>query len=692
MRYFIFFLLIVPCCSLEAQVEVDLRNFTDKNGVSATANGNILSVSWPAGSNKTGKLVFDLGAQRPLFKSIALAEGKRDHQIVSNLAPAFILTVGKRDLISQNGWNIFFDKVPSKPFKSYNIGLNKKSAAVTSIGARTVIRIGSLHAPGFTGRLEITVYNGSPLMNIAAVMSTGSDSTAILYDAGLISKSPAWEKIGWSDVYEQMKWMNPEANDTATNLMVKYRSIIGENRNGSLVIFPAPHQYFYPLDEAFNLKFVWAGNRYRNLVDGYGIGIRQDLYGDRRFVPWFNAPPGTDQRLNFFVLLSDGNSSKALDGVKKFTNNDRFPALPGYKTMASHFHNEFIMKVVRANKPIPESPSFISVFKRTGIDIVHLGEFHYTAHPKGPDTLRLKELHALFQQCERLSSKEFLLLPGEEPNEFFGGHWLQFFPRPVYWIMARKEGLPFETDDPTYGKVYRIANENEMLDLLKKEDGLAWTAHPRTKGSTGYPDKYKTTSFFKSEHFLGAAWKAMPADLSLPILGKRVLDLMDDMNNWGERKKVIAEADLFTIEPENEMYAHLNVNYLKIDKLPDYKNGWQSIVDALQNGEFFSSTGEVLIPEFTVDEKSTGKEISVEGKMSKVAFKLKWTFPMNYAEIISGDGKNVYRERIMLDDTGSFGEQTFMKSVDLRGRKWVRLEAWDVAANGAFTQTVWIND
>jgi hypothetical protein len=690
MRYFIFLLLVVPCCSLEAQVQVDLRNFKNKNGASATANGNILSVSWPAGSNKTGNLVFDLGAQQPVFKSIALREGKRNHRIVSNLDPTFILTVGKRDLISQNGWNIFFDKVPEKPFKSYIIDLSKQSAAVTSVGTRTVISIGSLHAPGFKGTLEITVYNGSPLMNIAAVMSTDVDSTAILYDAGLISKGPAWERIGWSDVDEQMKSMKPANNDTAINLQVKYRSIIGENRNGSLAIFPAPHQYFYPLDEAFNLKFVWAGNHYRKLVDGYGIGIRQDLYGDRRFVPWFNSPPGTKQRLNFFVLLSSGNSSKALDGVKKFTNNDRYTALSGYKTMASHFHNEFIMKVVRANKPIPDSPSFIGVFKRTGVDIVHLGEFHYTAHPKGPDSLRLKELHALFQQCERLSSKEFLLLPGEEPNEFFGGHWLQFFPRPVYWIMSREEGAPFVTDDPKYGKVYRIANENEMLDLLKKEDGLAWTAHPRTKGSTGYPDKYKTTSFFKSEHFLGAAWKAMPADLSLPFLGKRVLDLMDDMNNWGERKKVIAEADLFTIEPENEMYAHLNVNYLKIGTLPDYKNGWQSIVDALKNGEFFSSTGEVLIPEFTVDGKSTGEEISVEGEASKVAFKLKWTFPMNYAEIISGDGKNVYRERIMLDDSESFGEQTFMKSIDLRGRKWVRLEAWDVAANGAFTQTVWI--
>jgi hypothetical protein len=472
--------------------------------------------------------------------------------------------------------------------------------------------------------------------------------------------------------------------------MVKYRTIIGENSTGSLALFPAPHQYFYPLDEAFNLKFVWAGNQYRDKIDGYGIGIRQDLFGDRRFVPWFNAPAGTKQRMNFFVLLNEGNSTAAMEEVKKFTNNDRYVALPGYKTMTSHFHNEFIMKVVLAGKPVPEDPSFIKVFKRHGVDIIHLGEFHYTAHPKGPDSLRLNELHALFEQCERLSSKDILLLPGEEPNEFFGGHWLQIFPKPVYWIMSRQEGKPFVTEDPKYGKVYRIGNEKEMLDLLKKENGLAWTAHARTKGSTGYPDKYKASEFFKAEHFLGAAWKAMPADLSLPFLGQRVLDLLDDMNNWGDRKKIIAEADLFTIEPENEMYAHLNVNYMKLDKLPEYKNGWQPVIDAMQKGQFFSSTGEVLIPEFTVNGKSTGEEISVTNGTANVSFKLKWTFPMNYAEIISGDGKKVYRERIMLDNTLSFGEQTITKSINLTGRKWVRLEAWDVAANGAFTQTIWI--
>src|SRR5687768_3312789 len=118
MRYHIVFLLIFSFFTLKAQIKADLKNFSRQNGTTAIVKGDVLSVSWPAGKSKTGKLIFDLSAQKPIFKSIELQEGGRNHQIASALEPAFILTVGKRDLISQNGWNIFFDKVPNKPFNS----------------------------------------------------------------------------------------------------------------------------------------------------------------------------------------------------------------------------------------------------------------------------------------------------------------------------------------------------------------------------------------------------------------------------------------------------------------------------------------------------------------------------------------------------------------------------------------------
>lgn len=692
MKGSILLLFILKVAVAFSQIPVNLSGFEKKNGASALVQNNQLLVTWKTDPSSLGRILLNLDPSLPLFRSFELSSGKNLFQpVAENLDPAFVLTIGKRDLISQNGWNIFFDKTSTGPQQAYPVTISRKQVAVRSEGSRTIISISSLTAAHFTGTLEITLYRGSPLLNIAAVMTTSKDSTAIIYDAGLVSASPAWEAISWADTDNRHQRLATNDTDSARNLPVKYRSIIGETSKGSLAIFPAPHQYFYPLDEAYNLKFTWYGNNYRNIVNGFGMGIRQDLLGDRRWVPWFNAPPGTKQRLNFFCMLSTNKSERLLDSVKRFTNNDTYRSIPGYKTMSSHFHNEFVMKVVVANRPLPDTPNFKKVFKNTGIDIIHLGEFHYTAHPKGPDELRLLELKYLFDICKKYSDEEFLLLPGEEPNEFFGGHWLQFFPKPVYWIMSRKPEMPFVSEHPVYGKVYRIGNSNEMLKLLELENGLAWTAHARTKGSTGYPDKYREEAFFKSDRFFGAAWKPIPADLSSDRLGKRILDLMDDMANWGHKKYAIAEADLFTVEPENEMYAHLNVNYMEMDSLPRYEDGWKPVIEGMQKGKFFVSTGEVLLPSFDVNGVRSGETLQLTGnKRATVNFKIDWTFPLSFAEIITGDGNQVYRQRIELNNTEAFGSKSFSIPVNLDGKKWLRLEAWDAAVNGAFTQFVWI--
>jgi len=676
----------------KAQAVVDLTGLEKKNGATALVKGNTLEVSWPTEGREHGRIILNLQAKTPLFSGIQLSQAGHYRSIAADLQPEFILTVGKRDLISQNGWNIFFDKVPNKPFTAHRVEMDKRSVVVSSSGSRTKITVGELHAATFSGNLEVTLYHGSPLLNVAAVLSTATDSTAIVYDAGLVSEKPTWKQVSWAATNKQYQTTPVSAADTSRNQAVKYRTILGETAGGSLAVFPAPHQYFYPLDEAFNLKFVWFGTNYRKLLPGYGLGIRQDLYGDRRYVPWFNAPPGTQQRLNFYCLLSAGKAETLLEDVKKYTHQDTYVRLPGYKTMASHFHNEYVMSELLAGKASAGTPEFINVFKSLGLDIVHLGEFHYTAHPKGPDKQRLKELATLFELCRSASDEEFLLLPGEEPNEFLGGHWLELFSRPVYWVMAKQPGVPFVQEHPTYGRVYHVGDKTEMLKLLEAEHGLAWTAHARTKGSTGYPDKYKGEAFFKSNHFMGAAWKALPADLSQPRLGKRALDLLDDFNNWGVQKKIIAEADLFTVNFENEMYAHLNVNYLPLAALPEFKNGWQPVVDVMEKGNFFSSTGEVLIPQFAVNGKGAGETVALANPAkADVTFALSWTFPMAFAEIISGDGQQVYRQRVELTATTAFGQRVFHVPSNLTNRKWVRLEAWDVAANGAFTQTVYLS-
>lgn len=649
-------------------------------------------LSWPAANNQTGRLVVSLEAGKPLFSHVQLGKNNQFSELATGVDPAFVLTVGKRDLISQNGWNIFFDKTNRLPSKAYAVELTKRSASIKTVGSRTVLCIGEVQAASFRGAVEITVYQGSPLVNIAAVMATNVDSTAYLYDAGLVGKhGSGWTTINWADTTDRMQQLPVDMKQPNRAQAVKYRTIIGANVNGSVAVFPAPHQYFYPLDEAFNLDFTWYGTGYRSLVADFGIGIRQDLMGDRRWVPWVNAPPGTQQRLNFFCLLSTGPPAQTLAEVKRFTHNDKYPVVVGYKTMSSHFHNEFVSKVVLAGKPVPAVPNFVKVFKNSGVNIVHLAEFHGPGHPKGPDSLRLRELKTLHEVCQRFSDNAFLLLPGEEPNNFFGGHWLDFFPKPVYWIMSRQPEMPFVTTESGYGKVYRIADKADMLRLLEVENGLAWTAHARTKGSTGYPDAYKDEAFYKSNHFFGAAWKNIPADLSEPRLSRRVLDLMDDMANWGLKKHVIAESDIFSMEPANETYAHLNVNYLQLDKLPVFSEGWAPVLDVMRQGKFFVTTGEIMLPTFAVNGKGAGETLTLpaDGKAT-VTLDMNWTYPLAFAEIISGDGKQVFRERVDLTNTLPFGQKAYTFVTNLKNRTWVRVEVWDAAVNGAFTQQIWL--
>jgi len=65
-------------------------------------------------------------------------------------------------------------------------------------------------------------------------------------------------------------------------------------------------------------------------------------------VPWFNAPPGTQQRLGVFYLLTRGSAPQALDAVARHTHGDRFKKLPGHLTFTSHYHIEHSKKFLEA--------------------------------------------------------------------------------------------------------------------------------------------------------------------------------------------------------------------------------------------------------------------------------------------------------------------------------------------------------
>jgi len=226
------------------------------------------------------------------------------------------------------------------------------------------------------------------------------------------------------------------------------------------------------------------------------------------------------------------------------------------------------------------------------------------------------------------------------------------------------------------------------LKLIRQEGGLAWQAHPRTKGSTGYPDKVKDTPYFRDVTYLGAGFKAMMSDYSSPRLGERALNLLDDMNNWGLRKFLVGEVDVFKIDHTHELYGHMNINYLKLDRTPQFPE-WSEVVTALKNGDFFVTTGEVLIHSFVINGTTSGgtTTLGAENEVT-VEADIEWTFPLNFYELVWGDGGKTYRKVVAVPETAQFGRNRFEMREKLPGARWARLAVWDIAANGAFTQPV----
>ena len=129
----------------------------------------------------------------------------------------------------------------------------------------------------------------------------------------------------WADALGKMQKTSVVSNTPAIPVAVKYRTMIAEGPNGSIAVFPAPHQYFYPLDFAENFKFPWYGSGYSKMPEGFGFGIRQPLEGDKRWVPWFDAPEDTEQHLGVFYLVSSANGEITSKEVERYTHSDRYP-------------------------------------------------------------------------------------------------------------------------------------------------------------------------------------------------------------------------------------------------------------------------------------------------------------------------------------------------------------------------------
>jgi len=677
--------------------ECDLTEYRAQPGLTATNDGDALAVGWEGEAGKQLRLRFTIASGVPTL-TLSFEEHGRWVTLGHGLEPVFTATTGRRrtnhGLPEEYRWDVFWDAPLEHPeeVRHYSAQFEATGCSVRTDGSRLEIEFPGARLGTFTGKLRFTVYSGANLIRQELIARNEEPSIAYIYSAGLKGFSTAalgqviWRDIGGN---RQSYDFSGEINPCPVPLRARHRLAMALGRGSSVSVFPPPHQFFFAREVETNLGYVWYQ---KDTEDSFSLGVRQAAHEEAYNPEWnrqvyalYNAPPGTWQRMSayFYVFPGAESSSEALAEASEkaaltFTHGDRFEELPGYKTLVTHFHTALTEELTSSGS-FDTQPAWIPAFKALGVNIAYIDDFHGDGHPEDPGPVRLKELEAYYQACRHHSDRNFLILPGEEANVYLGGHYNIFFPKPVYWTHVREPGHEFIERDPKHGTVYRAASAADVFEMVKRENGLVWQTHPRTKGSTFYPDRIRDQNYFQDGAWLGAAFKPLPVDLSQARLCEvRCFGTLDDMNNWGRPKFMLAEVDTYKKGPQDELYPYFVVNYLKLDALPS--NGdWSAISRALRAGDFFVTTGEVLIRRFSV---------RAQGEVLDVNADLEWTFPLEFVEVVWGDGQKTERKVYPATDTLPLGRKSFTMRLSSAGKKWVRFAAWDSAGNGAFSQPI----
>ena len=645
------------------------------------------AITWQGEDGRRWRAAVGILKGAPAILSLEYQTGEGYERLAGPLTPQFEVTTGERrpDKVRgkdyENRWNAYGDcPLADEPtVESAQAVFAATECRVATDGAVTTVDFDGLTMGYFTGGVRFSFYEGSNLIRVEALAQNQQPSLAYLYRAALAGFAPGmlyYRTLRREFVSELPRGRTGTAQ--YTRVYARNRVLTCAQPAGSVAVLPPPHAFFFPRQLEINLAF----NYYRKEEERLTLGVRHnerhnyyDTCPNQRCWPCYNAKPGTVQHMAFYLAVSAEGAERCREMAMRYTNNDRFRDLPGYKKMVNHFHmayREYWLQDPRREQ------DWEKLFKELGVDIAYLNDFHGgDGHPEDTGETRRRELLEYFEACRSHSGPDWLIIPGEEPNNQIPGHWNVLFPHPVLFSRNRAEGQPFVEQTPE-GPYYHLGSGEDIRRMLEAEGGVMFVPHPRTKASEGCPDAYRDEPFFQSRRFLGMGFRYMPADLSLQrLIDGRNEDCWNDMNNWSDHPKYITgEVDTYEKNIEYDLYGDFNVNYVQIgDTLPPPDN-FAPIVEAYLAGRMFCTTGEVLIKSCEIADGVAVAEID-------------WTFPMAFAEVVCSDGQQVSREIVRLTDTRPFGSRKLTIPFP-KGMKWARFAAWDSAGNGAFHQPVFL--
>jgi hypothetical protein len=722
-----------------------LSGYKAAPGLNATVADNVLTLTWDGERAQEVRLRIGIEAGAPTVRELAVhRKGTAWSVLAANVTPEFRVVAGLRRMsnqqlqplnelkvaitaavIDEHKWDAFWDAplnlgpvtrggnpppaegIANQPGLPRNPDEIVRAAAIYAVqgcevktnGGRLEIAFPGVRLGPFSGSLQFTVYRGTNLIRQEIVAKTDRPSVAYKYDAGLKGLAiQSGSRAAWRDTSNtwQSYFFGGAVNENDVPLRASNRVVLIEREKaGSIAAFPPPHTFFWAREVATNLGYNW----YRKDTDrSFSFGIRQ---AEKEETPeyeanfaLYSARPGTTQRMPVYLYPSADAAQPTLDAVLAFTHGDRYKPLAGYQVMNHHYHMDLGQRLIRAGSLDADIPD-LQALRALGLNIVSqidsvgLGGGGGTAAGAGggrgggrPDQLAMTL--ASVEGARRHSDKGFLVMPDQEfYGSPLGGHTDLLFSHPVYWTQGRKEGQPLAETDPKYGKVYHITSADDLMEMARREDVLISMPHPRTKGSTGFPDAVKDLPPFKDPHYQGVGFRwGMGVDLSEQRLcDYRCLPLLDDMSNWVADqpippKYLLSISEVRYQQPGDDIYASSPVSYVKLDTLPS-PNDVSAVIKALMRGDYWITSGEVLVGAYAVEGTGSSRTIAAE---------VEWTFPLEFVEVVWGDGVKTDRRIIPTTDLPAFGKHTFSIPFDAAGKKWVRFAAWDSAGNGATVQ------
>jgi hypothetical protein len=640
--------------------------------------------------------------------------------------------------------------LPRKPeeVKRGSLVANVTGCEVKTNGARVEVSFPGVKLGVFAGRLQYSIFRGSNLIQQDVLATTMDQWVAYKYDGGLRGLSSGnGTRVVWRDIANnwQENRLGGAINEQEMPLTTASRLVVAERGGaGSIAIFPPPHTFFWAREIAINLGYSWLK---KDSATTFSLGVRQnekehESENQANFA-LYSARPGTVQQMTVFLYANAGSAEQTFDAALAYTHGDRFKPLAGYQVMNHHYHMDLGNRLGVAGSLNAEIPD-LSALRALGINIVSqidsvngggepvpdgatfpggvavtaatreaaraaaaaaqpaaapvtggrgAGPGPAAAAPAGGgrggrgDALQTR--YNSIEGAKRHSDSNFLVMASQEYyGSPLGGHTDLLFSHPVYWTGGRAPGQPVVEPHPTYGKVYHIGSADDLMEMAKREDVLINMPHPRTKGSTGYPDSVKDLSFFSDPHYEGVGFRwGMGIDRSeVRLCEYRCQPLFDDMNNWIADKPIppkhmMAISEVRHMQPGDEIYSSAPVQYVKLDRLPT-GDDTSSVIQALMRGDSFVTSGEVLIPNYTL--RGTGNQRTI-------VVDVEYTFPLNFVEVVWGDGVKSDRKIIATTELTPMGSHHFEIPFDATGKKWIRFAAWDSAGNGAMVQPIKLN-